>query len=283
MATDTQPSIPLSVSISLMIERRISMDRKKLFPILIVVILLLFTGCVGNNGQHETTLPLETTIPVETMPPPETTEPEDTTQPTPSIPTLEDHPYHDAFLRDGFIHIQGTPMLDRYGEADFDLVYYLYTGDSPVVELAALDMTLNIPEDWLDRVYIIQNVNIINESHYAYAYIVNREILDGYRDYADAEEMLFGLPDYMLHLYTYEIDESDGDLLDRYRSDEWYLGETEDRVCFVSFSNGGENLPQILIDVIGQDAYDDMVGDLIITREDLDDLVTIHNEIESIE
>ena len=120
-------------------------------------------------------------------------------------------------------------------------------------------------------------------THYGYAYIVNREILDGYRDYADAEEMLFGLPDYILHLSAMDLTELNRDSLDFYRSEEAYLGETEDRVFFVTFGSGGGNMSQILIDVIGQDAYDDMVGDLIITREDLDDLVTIHNEIDPYE
>ena len=81
------------------------MRRIRTFTIIFLILLLLMSGC-DSAGTQETTLPPETTSPAETTLPPETTAPPET---EPSEPTLEDIPFHAAYLADGFTHFYGEP------------------------------------------------------------------------------------------------------------------------------------------------------------------------------
>lgn len=269
------------------------MKNRNSFIAFALVLSLFFAGC-GVSAPAETTVP--TTVPAVTAPPPETTSPEETaspaettappetTLPPETIPPtteptglrVEDSPFHETFLADGFEHYDGQPV-EVDNSVGYYLVFYLYTGESPEIELSALGVTLTLPEEWLDQVYVFQVANPIGSSMNGYAYIVSRNVMEAHQSHSESNDKLLGVQDYLFSLSSVPLNQRES------YAHSHYLGETEDHVVFagiIDASNAttGLFMHQELIGKIGQEAYDALVGDLIVTRENIRNFVTIHNE-----
>ena len=163
--------------------------KKKIALSMAAVMMLAFCAC-----GRET---VETTAP--TIIPTEITIPGTVTQETIASEKLpvEMHPFYDALTASGFQYSRGA--LEYYtgsteiGTSD---VEFLFTGESNVINLVTMDMTLTLPKDWMDRVAIYQvSANAAKEgSHNGYCYLINRDIIAANWgiEYVTMEDLLGG-------------------------------------------------------------------------------------------
>ena len=210
----------------------------------------------------------------------EETEPAETTE-----PLGWQHPLHGEFTADGFEYVQGEPeevtyfIDDRYvTETNYAAVYYRYGGTSPVIELASLDMTLTLPEEWLEDVWIIQYTN----GDTGTALIVSRNIMQAHQENAEGEpDLLYGMDDYLVLIDSMVKQDSYGDW--NPRSDSSYIGENETHLFFVKtcdtqepFPSGQSMMRTNLMLKIGQRTYESLLGNLAELPGQIMDMITIH-------
>ena len=254
------------------------MRRIRTFTIIFLILLLLMSGC-DSAGTAETTAPPETTSPAETTLPPETTMPPETTAPPatetePTVSVLDGIPFHEAYEADGFVHYCGETLYGEYGGGSYYLIYYQYAGDSPVIELKSMGITLTLPEEWLDRVLVFRTWN---HPHSESVYIINKGLWEAYRSGDHEPGTYDGLQDFILALsctpssrFSESMRES---LYVLYEHDELVysamLGAQE--------GSSGAIMRNDLIKEIGQDAYDDLVGDLVLDFETAKGMITFTN------
>lgn len=260
--------------------------KKNVAIILTALMLLTLSGC--GTGPVETTGP--TFIPIET------TIPGTVTQETIASEKLsvEMHPFYETLISTGFQYSRGE--LEYYSDSSeirTSDVEFLYTGESNEIELATMDMTLNLPTDWMNRVVIYQvSADAAAEgSNNGYCYIINRDIIAANwgRESVSVDDLLGGgmVIDYICCLSAVSKDEYvDGDP----REPEYaiYLGESDTHYYYMKTPDtqnpdGSELLHTryALIDQIGEDAYWELVGDLVLTEDNIREMIVIHNQIDS--
>ena len=252
------------------------MRRIRTFTIIFLILLLLMSGC-DSAGTQETTLPPETTVPVETTLPPETTMPPETTAPPETEPiasVLNGIPFHEAYEADGFVHYCGETVYGEYGGGSYYLIFYQYAGDSPVIELKSMGITLTLPEGWLDQVLVIRPWN---HPHSESVYIINKGLWEAYRSGDHEPGTYDGLQDFILALsctpssrFSESMRES---LYVLYEHDELVYSAT----LGAPEGSSGAIMRNDLIKEIGQDAYDELVGDLVLDYETVEDMITFTN------
>lgn len=256
--------------------------KKKIALSMAAVMMLAFCAC-----GRET---VETTAP--TIIPTETTIPGTVTQETIASEKLpvEMHPFYDALTASGFQYSRGA--LEFYSgstEIGTSDVEFLFTGESNVIDLVTMDMTLTLPKDWMDRVAIYQvSANAAKEGSYnGYCYVINRDIIAANWDleYVTIEDLLGGgiVTDYICCLSAVSKDEY---FDDDPREPDYaiYLGESDTHYYYMKTpdtqnSNGSELLHTRyeLLDRIGEDAYWELVGDLVITADEIHKMMEINN------
>lgn len=263
--------------------------KKAMLLISLLTLALIFNGC-GNTD--ETTTPVESAMHVETTM--QIASPEETTVPATEDTTEQilEHPMNNDFVATGFTYAQGEAYEMNCGtEAGlmvapcYDDVYYWYTGDSAAIELTALNAVLTLPEEWLDDVYVIQHTYGLN-CNTGEVLIVNRALLEAHKENADAENnVLYGMQDYMVKIWTDEKKESYYGDYDP-RAEETFIGENETHLFYLltSENQSAEGSEQqiwrgMLVDGIGQEAYDALVGELIVGPEKAESMISIHGQI----
>lgn len=254
------------------------MRRIRSATIVFLILLLLMSGC-DSAGTAETTLSPETTLPAETTLPPETTVPPETTAPPatetePTVSVLDGIPFHEAYEADGFVHFYGEPLYTENGGGLYYQLYYQYAGDSPVIELRSMGITLTLPEEWLDQVMVIRYWNHpYNEG----LYIVNKNLWNAYQEESPAAGPNNGLQDFILSIYCLPTSRYSGPEQFSGSSME-YLHEVDQLVYFLIMGMPEDShftsVRNDLIQKIGQDAYDELVGDLVLDFETAKGMIT---------
>lgn len=242
---------------------------KRIILIAGLLVLLLMTGC--DVIPAETTLPVETTAPAETTLPPETMPPSETTVLSEQTDLL--YRCHEAMAEDGFA------IMDECSVSGYTH-YYCYTGESDTIEIALLDMTLTLPEGWREQVLVIQEGVPQNDGTFmdnsVQLYVSNRAITDALREETASD---FGWRDFVFQITPIS---KNGIFSEDPRTMDSYVGENEDYYFFVRTPatedvNCSEQVSwrSDLIGRIGEDAYNELVGDLIVTPEMVREMVTI--------
>lgn len=256
--------------------------------LIITLILLLFTGC-DSAVPPETTLPPETTVPTETSEPavPETTiPPMVSTEPAEPV-----HPDKAQLTADGFVPYEKEYTIDSGGSVWFWDAKYVYTGDSPEIELAIMEMTITLPEGWVDRVWVIQQGCSQDNGS---VYITNRAITEAHREWAIrtyeqdgfVPDELYGWEDFMVRISRQEKIETEDYSNSYLRDSAGFLGETEEYYYFASLAqNQDPNCSEALLTRagllrdIGEEAYNALVGDLVLEYDTVRQMISIWDEI----
>ena len=266
----------------------------------VLVAALLLTGCGEGVPPAETATPPETTIPFETTLPTEmvsaiteTTAPI-AAEPEVTAPPVEDHPLYNVMLQGQFEYHQGKAWLTSDQQVDWAVIYK-YSGTSSEILIPGSNMTLTLPEGWLEQVSVFHtgvspDVSIV--------YIVNNRIILANRDAflirnpnTSPEEIEDEYHDFILKLtkhpkkyYDYDPHHPDHN---PYDPDEGiYLGEDEDFYYFAvlpgdeRYDNNWYFAQYFLKEAIGEDAYNELVGDLVLDYDTVREMVTIHSEID---
>lgn len=252
------------------------MRRIRSATIIFLILLLLMSGC-DSAGTQETTLPPETTVPAETTLPPETTMPPETTLPAETEPTasvLNGIPFHEAYEADGFVHYCGETVYGEYGGGSYYLIFYQYAGDSPVIELKSMGITLTLPEGWLDQVMVIRSWN---HPYSESVYIINKGLWEAYRSGDHEPGTYDGLQDFILALRCTPSSR----FSEQERESLYVLYEHDELVYTATLGapegSSGAIIRNDLIKEIGQDAYDELVGDLVLDFETAKGMITFTN------
>lgn len=258
--------------------------------ILLLGLLLTLFGCAESNPDHteppqsvETT---QATVPPETTAPPEeSTASTETTEPTTS--------------GDLYANIYGVKLSQEVLNAtNFEYIAfpqipyyrYYYAGNDHVVHIPG-DVTLTLPEDWAGKVTIRWSQD--SDSSPWSAYVDNTDVLrawaayrEGVEDFAPDDSIwkkycgciyileIIGIP----KTFTHYVVDSLG-----------YLGEDEDYSYYFLIPDfqeqfGGQaeviRYRNELIDAIGEEAYWELVGDLIVTEDMARQMITINDPVE---
>ena len=260
--------------------------------LIITLILLLLTGC-DSAVPPETTMPPETTVPVEITEPavPVTTiPPVVSTEPTEPV-----HPDKAQLTADGFVPYGKEYSVDSGGRVSFFDAEYVYTGDSPEIELAIMEMSITLPEGWVDRVWVIQQGSSQDSS--GSVFITNRAITEAHREWAIrtyehyeqdgvVPDELYGWQDFIVRIGRAKKKETE-DYSNAYlRDSAGFLGETEKYYYFASLAqNQDPNCSDallwrnFLLRDIGEEAYNALVGDLVLDYDMVREMITIRDEV----
>lgn len=231
--------------------------------------VMLMTGC-GPVPPAETTVPTETAMTVETMLPPETTIPEETTMPTEPAADDFEQRFAESLAEQGFEHYEGIYHS-----------YERYTGESNVITLDDVGLTLTVPEDWMDGVEILRNGGGMEDGFNLF--IVNRRLAeeyhgelcdDAYAVHISAERKgtNYKRPDPYAETYT-----------DMYGFVSNYLGENNEYIFYycTAEQSGGMESPgfhqYFIVTEMGLDYYNDLIGNLIADPEDVPNWVLIQD------
>lgn len=257
---------------------------KRIF-LLLMIFALLLCGCDGP------VIPPSTEPPVAQIP--ETTvlsatEPRLVFVDVPSLEPMEiANPYDEILESTGFVHVLGSNDLGKKYDS-LDSMMYCYIGESSVIELPLLNMTLTLPEGWLERVYVFQSVAITGEGR---VWLLSRNVMEAYAD-SEGFRLSFEPGDIAANklMYTDYI-VSIGQRKKSIAPESWvgasewetYLGENGAYLYFYgNVDTEDPNCSSIrlsradLVAEIGQDGYDDLVGDLVVDKQRVMDMITIH-------
>ena len=266
---------------------------KHILCLILAMSLFILCGCTGNPPDtipttEPPTIPTQTTVP-ETSVPPETTAPPETTE-----PVLE-HPMHEAFLATGFEYSQGETHDIKHAtdggelvvKTHYEDVLYLYTGDSPEIELASIGATLTLPESWLDRVYVIQHTSGL-DCDTGCVYIVSRAVMQAHKDMVHEStpgwtprwniDPPYVINDCIFKIWNDRKPEPEGYSGRNYPT---YFDENDHSLFFLITSDEimtlSSDVPvhRFLIDYYGQEYCDQLVGDLVVDRETAISMVRI--------
>ena len=255
---------------------------KKMFAFLMVFALLL-CGCDGPVIPPSTEPP-EVQIPETTVPP--TTEPPLIYVGVPSLePTEIAHPYHETLESTGFVHVLGSNNLGKQYDS-LDSMMYCYIGESSVIELPLLNMTLTLPEGWLDRVYVLQSVSL---NGIGSVKILNRSLMEAYEGF----QLRFDTDSIETNTivwwdYIVSIEQTHRDSVSEWTDTEWDRCVGNNDVFFYRYhivdansmkENSNFLVRQDLIETIGQDGYDELVGNLVVDKQMVMNMITIHENV----
>ena len=257
---------------------------KRIF-LLLMIFALLLCGCDGPVIPPSTEPPVVQTPETTVLP---TTEPPLIYVGVPSLePTDIPHPYRETLESTGFVHVLGENGLGRH-YTTLDNMMYCYVGDSSVIELPLLNMTLTLPEGWLERVYVLQSVAITGEGRVC---LLSRKVMEAYED-SEGFQLSFEPDDIATNklMYTDYI-VSIGQRRKSITPESWvgasewetYLGENSAYLYF--YGNVDTQDPESssirltrtgLVSKIGQGGSDELVGDLVVDKQMVMDMITIH-------
>lgn len=257
----------------------------KKFVTIMILLTLLLCGCDGPVIPPSTEPSVVQTPETTVLP---TTEPPLIYVGVPSLePTEIANPYDEILESTGFVHVLGSNYLGRQYDS-LDSMMYCYIGESSVIELPLLNMTLTLPEGWLERVYVFQSVAITGEGR---VWLLSRNVMEAYAD-SEGFRLSFEPGDIAANklMYTDYI-VSIGQRKKSIAPESWvgasewetYLGENGAYLYF--YGNVDTEDPDCssirlsradLVAEIGQDGYDDLVGDLVVNKEMVMDMITIH-------
>ena len=257
---------------------------KKLVTIMILLTLFL-CGCDGPVIPPSTEPPVAQ-IPETTVLP--ATEPRLVFVDVPSLEPMEiANPYDEILESTGFVHVLGSNDLGKQYDS-LDSMMYCYIGESSVIELPLLNMTLTLPEGWLERVYVFQNVAITGEGR---VWLLSRNVMEAYAD-SEGFRLSFEPGDIAANKlmwtdYIVSIGQRKKSIAPEswVGASEWetYLGENGAYLYF--YGNVDTEDPDCssirlsradLVAEIGQDGYDELVGDLVVDKQMVMDMITIH-------
>lgn len=181
---------------------------------------------------------------------------------------------------------------EPYVPEDFELFdclgdpHYLYrcTGDQSSVVFEELGVTLHIPEAWQGKVDII--IFSQNPPNSADIYVVSKEVFARQRQFAldnsygGKVRPSYGWFDWMLHLSCVATEDQKSGM----KNWDGYLGESES-FKYIYTTHTTRKYPGDLyadcvlrlVDAIGQEAYKELVGDMICTPEQAEEIIEIHN------
>ena len=240
--------------------RKGGFETKKCILILLLTLLTtwLLPACTPQPEAQDPTVTPTTTAPATTAAPPVTTAPPETTEP-------EDVFYSDSYLRaQGFIHC---------GDIYTDERVWIYNGESNVISLPHCGLRVTIPEAWMGRVsiYLEQHPN----SDEARLYIANTKLMETFVSTKVEKDNPW--LDYILNIWWCEEEVStlyaDGCELSGFTDPYYIYFSTANMV----YGNGRDGLfwQNSLIHKIGQEAYDELVGDLVCTQEMAREMITV--------
>ena len=274
------------------------MRRIRTATIVFLILLLLMSGC-DSAGTQETTAPPETTSPAETTLPPETTVPTET---EPFLPTAEEmiHNY-DEWIQAGFVHVHGMLYLDQAGEVQWNgTPYFQYTGESSTIAFPDFGLKLTLPDEWKDHVSVVIQPGDA-DSLLTEILLFNKAVFEAQMEYAlsgpeqtATRESVYGpYCDYSLkikalsHEYFVVNQESVGGAIptliptDPYEG--IYVGEDENYVYWAIlpgdefYDNERYHIQRFLIEEIGEDAYNALVGDLVLDYDMVREMITVRS------
>ena len=264
------------------------MRRRTFLLIGALVFALLLAGC-GPAPAETTAPPVETTTPPETTLPPETTAPP-TVEPEVTIPSVEEYSRYEELHQLQFEYYQGEAVVNEDNSISWNL-WFKYEGTSPAIRIPRSNMTLTLPEGWLDRVSVIERSGKI--------YVVNNRIISSNWDMqleknpdVPPENLKKEHYDYMLLIRVirksfFEEEKENHPYLDPYEPYEGiYIGEDENSVYWAilpgdeMYDNNRYFAREFLIEFIGEDAYNELVGDLVLTYDMVREMVTISEPAE---
>lgn len=264
--------------------------------LLLLGIVLL--GCSSNGVPSEPsessepiTLTVSSTVPLETEISPPT-----------ELPYEMDQLYNEL-LDTQFEHVYGD--LHYYAKDDRRRSYppvFRYAGTSETIHLASLGITLTLPESWVGRVDIIQKCGSTNGM--GRAYISCRALNEAYMEYEKQElgytydtveaVMEASVWDvFILSLRSYKKEDYQEYGIDRYGEDPRdpnymiYLGENEEYYIYAEipeilnpeWNNCLVIRDHVIINNLGKETYDALVGDLVATPEMIREMVKIDDQI----
>lgn len=263
--------------------------------LIITLILLLLTGC-DSAVPPETTIPPETTVPEETTQPVEITEapvPETTIPPTTEPVVREIDPLYLEMVEAGFEMIQGDPY-QSWSEWHFSPhpSRYQYVGDDNTIVFPSASITLTLPEEWKDQLTVTTN-RYDDPPYGRMIYIHSSRVLETTIEYylqdrpsSTRETMDMPYYDYVLLIQAFPRVSHDNMVPEQ---DPYhprigiYLGEDEHYYYFAYLPGSFEDIGRInimaeMIAHIGEEAYNALVGDLVLDYDMVREMVTIRDE-----
>lgn len=266
--------------------------------LIITLILLLLTGC-DSAVPPETTIPPETTVPEETTQPVEITEapvPETTIPPTTEPVVREIDPLYLEMVEAGFEMIQGDPY-QSWSEWHFSPhpSRYQYVGDDNTIVFPSASITLTLPEEWKDQLTVTTN-RYDDPPYGRMIYIHSSRVLETTIEYylqdrpsSTRETMDMPYYDYVLLIEAFPRVSHDNMVpgQDPYHPRNGiYLGEDEHYYYFAylpgddgGYKIGRINMQDELIGHIGEEAYNALIGDLVLDYDMVREMVTIRDEV----
>lgn len=224
-------------------------------------LIFLLTGCTASP---QPTVPAPSTSQIETSIPPETTV-SPTTAPDPELL------YQEQMASDGFACFEANPFT-------YESDLYRYTSEDSQIQLTSMGITLTLPMEWMNRVEIVASADEV--------FVTNRAIIDANIVQflaAEEENDMYGWKDYMFRIYRVDTDSYfEGD--PRNPEIEVYLGETDTHFYYLMTPETQYEVSEQLqwrsklIHHIGEDAYYELFGDLIVTPDMIREMVTIRDE-----
>ena len=140
-----------------------------------------------------------------------------------------------------------------------------------MIELKSMGLTLTLPDGWLDRVMVFRYWNHpYNEG----VYVINKDLWDAHYEGKDFESPHPGLQDFILHVHCTPAHRYSGS---ESRPGAFY--EADELVYFLSTEAELEGLHytymrEELIERIGQEAFDELIGDLVLDDETAKSMIT---------
>lgn len=254
-----------------------------------MLLLLLLTGCNDLSEPTETTPSPETTVPVNTTVPTETTEPSTT---EPEMRELD--PLYLEMVEAGFEMIQGDPY-QRWSEWSYSPYpnRYQYMGDDNTMIFPGTSIILTLPEEWKDQLTV--TTNRYDDPPYGRdIYIHSSRVLETtieyyLQDYPSDTRETMDMPyyDYVLLVEAFPRVSHDNMVPEQdphHPENGIYLGEDEHYYYFAYLpGNTGHDIGRInmrneLIQHIGEEAYNALVGDLVLDYDMVREMVTIRDE-----
>lgn len=224
---------------------------KKVFLVVLSIIMLISAvGCADDGEATPATGQTETTLVTQ---PTETTE--ESTEPEETLPVYDPVAGTEFTVADTFLL---TPV-------------YTYSGTDDTIELPGGEITLTLPEGWLERVNVTLH-NVGGEDSW-YLCVTNKAIMQAHNDLNDGEGYALNFFDYIFGIYAekkpYEYDP----VYDEY-VDPVICYENEDYVYVIAtadthnpYHSNALRHQASLKSQIGEEGYQELVEDLVVTMD----------------
>ena len=161
--------------------------------------------------------------------------------------------------------------------------YYFYKGENSSPELPEYGIALSFPESWSGRlVFIRQQIDL----DHVWLYVGNKNLSEAYwKEINPGKDNLYsayGWADYIFVIQIINKQAVSSEMYDLYASSGAIFAETDQFIMLASADHDPEHdtfltVRAMLIEKIGQEAFDKLRGDLIITdREQLREIIQIY-------